>query len=73
MLATVYLGWHFAADVLGGLAMGTLAVWLAGIATGNRVGWRVRLRSRPADSPSHAHPEALATRSAPLPDHRAPD
>ncbi|MEQ6902860.1 phosphatase PAP2 family protein [Nocardioides sp. YIM 152588] len=43
VLSTVYLGWHFAADVVGGVALGSFAVWLAGVATGNRVGWRVRL------------------------------
>ncbi|TIC87897.1 inositol phosphorylceramide synthase [Nocardioides sp. GY 10113] len=52
VLSTVYLGWHFAADVVGGVALGAFAVWLAGIATGNREGWRVRLvRSEPAAAP----------------------
>ncbi|CAN5150806.1 MAG: phosphatase PAP2 family protein [Nocardioides sp.] len=39
MLATIYLGWHFTADVFGGIALGTAAVWLAGRATGNRMRW----------------------------------
>ncbi len=73
ILSTVYLGWHFAADVLGGLVMGTVAVWLAGMATGNRVGWQLRLRSESAASPSPEHPGALLSRSAPRPDHPAAD
>lgn len=79
-LSTVYLGWHFVVDVLAGAALGAFAVWIAGIATGNRMGWRARLVpervSRPtsAGAPaSPAHPEALASRSAPLPDHPAAD
>lgn len=43
ILATVYLGWHFAIDVVGGIALGAFAVWIAGMMTGNREGWRVRL------------------------------
>ncbi|KAA1421081.1 inositol phosphorylceramide synthase [Nocardioides humilatus] len=73
ILSTVYLGWHFAADVLGGAAMGAFAVWLAGMATGNRVGWRVRLKRESEGSPSSGHPEALVSRSAPLPDHPVAD
>jgi len=76
ILSTVYLGWHFATDVLGGLAMGTFAVWIAGIATGNRVGWRVRLNQQPVEPAvpsSPEHPGALLSRSAPLPDHPAAD
>jgi hypothetical protein len=73
ILSTVYLGWHFATDVLGGLVMGSLAVWLAGIATGNRVGWRLRLSPESEDSPSAEHPGALVSRSAPLPDRPAAD
>ncbi|WP_183094582.1 phosphatase PAP2 family protein [Nocardioides stalactiti] len=76
VLATVYLGWHYVVDVIGGIALGTFAVWVAGIATGNRTGWRVRLKPGEAESgvpSSPAHPEALVSRSAPLPDHRAAD
>ncbi|WP_231123616.1 phosphatase PAP2 family protein [Nocardioides sambongensis] len=53
ILATVYLGWHFAVDVLGGAALGAFAVWVSGLATGNRVGWRVRL-VRPRETPAAA-------------------
>ncbi|MEZ0579231.1 phosphatase PAP2 family protein [Nocardioides sp. MH1] len=75
ILSTVYLGWHFAADVLGGLAMGSFSVWVAGLATGNRSGWRVRLRSLTEEEAlaSGGHPGALVSRSAPLPDHPAAD
>ena len=76
VLATVYLGWHFFVDVIAGAALGAFAVWIAGIATGNRVGLRVRLVpevSEPEGSASATHPGALASRSMPLPDHPAAD
>ena len=43
-VSTVYLGWHFFVDVLGGLALGAIAVWMGALATGNHVGVRPRLR-----------------------------
>ncbi|MFD1247690.1 phosphatase PAP2 family protein [Nocardioides ginsengisoli] len=77
VLATVYLGWHFFVDVIAGAALGAFAVWLAGVATGNRVGWRLRLAADPvsgrAASASPGHPGALASHSGPLRDHRAAD
>jgi len=36
VLATLYLGWHFFIDVLGGAAVGALAAWLGGVTTGSR-------------------------------------
>ena len=36
VLATLYLGWHFFVDVLGGAAVGALAAWLGALATGHR-------------------------------------
>jgi len=33
-VATVYLGWHYVVDDLGGVAIGTAAVWIAARATG---------------------------------------
>lgn len=69
-VSTVYLGWHFVVDVIGGAALGAFAVWIAGLATGNRTGWRTRLMP---DRASSAHPATLAPRSAPPPDHPAPD
>ena len=42
-LATMYLGWHFFVDTLGGVVVGGAAVWISALATGNHVGWRPRL------------------------------
>ncbi len=49
-VATVYLGWHFVADVLAGLALGSVAAWLGAVVTGNahQVGAADRT---PADEP----------------------
>jgi membrane-associated phospholipid phosphatase len=35
VVATVYLGWHFFVDALGGAVIGTAAVWIAAKGTGN--------------------------------------
>jgi membrane-associated phospholipid phosphatase len=35
VLATVYLGWHYFADTLGGAVLGATGVWIAAIGTGN--------------------------------------
>ena len=32
---TVYLGWHYAVDAVGGAALGVAGVWIAGKGTGN--------------------------------------
>ncbi|WP_148614038.1 phosphatase PAP2 family protein [Nocardioides rubriscoriae] len=48
VLATIYLGWHYFVDVLAGAAVGSVTVWAAALATGNRVGLRPQLR-READ------------------------
>ena len=37
ILATVYLGWHYFTDALGGIALGLAGVWIAAIGTGNHV------------------------------------
>jgi len=37
ILATVYLGWHYFADAIGGVALGLAGVWIAAIGTGNHV------------------------------------
>lgn len=57
VLATMYLGWHFFVDVLGGIAIGAVAVWVAAMGTGNHVGWRPRLVEDPApvDAPAVQH------------------
>lgn len=43
VLSTIYLGWHFFVDSLGGAVVGALAAWAAALATGNHVGLRPRL------------------------------
>ncbi|MCW2756456.1 MAG: putative Brp/Blh family beta-carotene 15,15-monooxygenase [Nocardioidaceae bacterium] len=50
-LATVYLGWHFFVDTLGGVVVGALAVWIAAMATGNHDGWWPRLVPDPVAEP----------------------
>lgn len=45
VLATVYLGWHFLIDAVAGAALGSAAVWIAAIATGNHVRLRPRLQA----------------------------
>ena len=56
ILSTIYFGWHFSLDALGGAVIGALAVWIAAIGTGNHVGGRPRLVERgthedPVDEP----------------------
>ncbi|WP_300682149.1 phosphatase PAP2 family protein [Nocardioides sp.] len=48
ILATVYLGWHFLADVFAGALLGAFAVWISAMATGNRKGWKPYLTPREA-------------------------
>lgn len=53
VLATIYLGWHYAIDDVAGVAIGATAVWLGAVATGHEV--RPRLwRLMPAAAGSHA-------------------
>lgn len=61
VLSTIYLGWHFFVDALGGMVLGAAAVWLAAAATGNLDGFRPRLggergraQGEPSDSASTA-------------------
>jgi hypothetical protein len=44
VLSTIYLGWHFSVDAIGGVALGTAAVWIAAKGTGNA------FRRRPVDT-----------------------
>lgn len=40
VLATVYLGWHYFTDVLGGIVLGALGIWISALGTRNhRNGW----------------------------------
>lgn len=44
MIATVYFGWHYVVDVIGGLAIGIAGAWIGAVATGHRGSRRVRQR-----------------------------
>lgn len=44
VLATVYLGWHFFVDTVGGAVLGAAGVWVAAIGTGNHERGVPRLR-----------------------------
>jgi hypothetical protein len=49
VLATVYLGWHYFVDTLGGAVLGAVGVWIAALGTGNHErGWP-RMRHREAE------------------------
>ena len=49
VLATVYLGWHYFVDTLGGAVLGAAGVWIAALGTGNHDrGWP-RLKVREAE------------------------
>jgi hypothetical protein len=55
VLATVYLGWHYFADTLGGAVIGAAAVWIAALGTGNHVRGVPRLTR--AEAPAEATPQ----------------
>lgn len=68
VLATIYFGWHFSLDAFGGAVIGTLAVWLAALGTGNHVNGIPRLvkmeeRAR-RDAQRGAQPSTDLSRSA---------
>jgi hypothetical protein len=46
VVATVYLGWHYFVDTLGGIALGAAGVWIAAVGTGNHRRGRPTMRSR---------------------------
>ncbi len=55
VLATIYLGWHYFSDVIGGVVLGAAGVWIAALGTGNHVrGWPVMRQSHPVDEPQPA-------------------
>lgn len=37
VIATIYFGWHFSLDAVGGFVLGALAVWIGALGTGNHV------------------------------------
>jgi hypothetical protein len=59
VLATVYLGWHYFADVLGGAVLGVAGVWIAALGTGNHVRGRPRVVSPDTEPVPVQHPEPV--------------
>lgn len=51
VLATLYLGWHYFCDVLGGMALGAAGVWVAALGTGNHVNGRLARRTGAEQAP----------------------
>lgn len=68
VLATIYFGWHFSMDAVGGFALGALAVYFAALGTGNHVRGRPRLIPRgtheDADPEHPDQPSAAASSEA---------
>lgn len=67
ILSTIYWGWHFSLDAIGGAAIGTLAVWIAAIGTGNHVKGIPTLIERGTHEDAESdkvHPSESANRSA---------
>jgi PAP2 superfamily len=65
ILATIYFGWHFSIDAIGGMVLGALAIWVAAIGTGNHVGWVPRLVDRGTyDELDETQPSEALSRSA---------
>src|SRR3954454_7213974 len=66
VLSTIYLGWHFSLDALGGAALGAVAVWVAALGTGNHVRGRPQVVDQGGYDGSAAvdRPSASASRSA---------
>ena len=59
VISTLYFGWHYIADDIGGVVIGVLAVWLGGIATGQkfeRHGRSIRSTTDGADVPVEETP-----------------
>ncbi|HYO39399.1 MAG TPA: phosphatase PAP2 family protein [Nocardioidaceae bacterium] len=64
VLATVYLGWHYFSDALGGAFLGVLGVWIAALGTGNHERGRPRLvAAGPASSTAGQDSGSRAARS----------
>ena len=60
-IATIYLGWHYFADTLGGIVLGAAGVWIAALGTGQP-------RARPA---ARALPGRRTGPRSRAPGHRA--
>jgi hypothetical protein len=58
VVATIYLGWHYFVDALGGAALGTAGVWIAARGTGNA------FRRRPLQAQAPVASIASASRVA---------
>jgi hypothetical protein len=66
VISTLYFGWHYIADDLGGIVIAVLAVWLGAIATGQkfeRHGLSVRPTTDSADVPVDEDSAAAAVSS----------
>jgi membrane-associated phospholipid phosphatase len=37
IIATVYLGWHYFTDVIGGVVLGIAGAWIGAVGTGNHI------------------------------------
>jgi membrane-associated phospholipid phosphatase len=65
VLATIYFGWHFSIDAIGGMVLGALAVYVAALGTGNHVRGVPRLVDRGTyDDLGDAQPSADLSRTA---------
>jgi hypothetical protein len=66
ILSTIYMGWHFSLDALGGGVIGALAVWIAAVGTGNHVRGRPTLieRGTHEDPVDESHRNEPASRLA---------
>ncbi len=66
VLSTIYFGWHFSLDAVGGAVVGAAAVWIAAIGTGNHVRGFPRLieRGTHEDADEDLQDSASASRPA---------
>ncbi|WP_375000037.1 phosphatase PAP2 family protein [Aeromicrobium sp. CTD01-1L150] len=67
LAATVYFGWHYIADLIGGVAIGWLSVSLGAWASGNRGRRRRWLRRRSSDRPASLMENTSDAGAAPNP------
>ncbi len=56
VVSTVYLGWHYFVDAIGGAVLGVAGVWIAAKGTGNAFRRRSPLDQRALSSPSASRP-----------------